>query len=118
MSDDPNQRKKSLADEIKRRKTQEVQRSMEAEKLKRATGTAPLVQPQSPKPQAPASPRVPSSASTGNLSPTPNIGKRATQAVEAVASARRAAFRGLNTRQKTTLIVATIGLLVIIISVG
>src|SRR5258708_22576079 len=78
----------SLHDQIKKRKTQEILRGIEAQKVIRATGTHPLVE---GKPAVPASP--PTSTSTGSQSQQPTSSRsanpRRTTQVAALPSAAR-----------------------------
>lgn len=115
MSDESNQEKKSLAEEIKRRRALEVRRNIEAENLKRALGNTPAL-PQSAKPQVAASPRVPSTSSNGNSAP--NATRRTSPEVEVVKGDKRTAFRALTARQKTMLISASAGVMILIVCVG
>src|SRR5258708_19735611 len=115
MSDESNQEKKSLAEEIKRRRALEVRRNIEAENLKRALGNSPAL-PQSAKPQVSISPRVPSIAPTGNSAP--NANRRSSPEAEVVKGDKRTAFRALTARQKTMLISASAGVMILIVCVG
>ena len=126
MSDDTNPTRKSLAEEIKQRKAHELQRSIEAHKLERETGSAPKEH-ASTKPQpnvAPPPARTPTASPTKrtehteHADPLSGVGHHAVESIENVEAAGRKLFQGLSARQKTTLIAASAGLLILIVLGG
>lgn len=102
--------KPSLQDQIKKRKQDELRRTLQAQQVEKAKGAADTPQPKHATSTTAAPVRQTTTARAAE--------SRTTQLAPALNSAARAPFRDLSTRQKTTLIAAGAALMIVIVCVG
>jgi hypothetical protein len=106
--------KPSLQDQIKKRKQEEIRRTIEAKQVEKAKGPGDATESKRSSQTAPSPARQ-----TGSARPVQSASpKRTTQIAPAIAEAARAPFRSMSGRQKTTLIAAGAALMIVFVCVG